>query len=1142
MSTTNELEKQQGASQPSTTSCSAAHDPIPPSTIAIVTSSASSNAAVVKAAMQARRKSRGLGDGLRPDFVFPKPQQAQAQTPSSSSAPFSQVNSNGLQKRLDNLSLKEEQSTSPATSITLSAPSDINSEAYAKPLSEGDSKSMLNQQHLKTHYRTHSRNGSTVTVQDIKQAIAAASTDLPPLAVLSNATNPSTTLGECSTITSVPSPNNPVRSETSSVPVSVEETTPPPLPPSSAKQDLVSQSDEFSRPDITKQYSSLDVVSEPSTPFRDSCSTPLFSPISSRSNSVHSNRTTRDRSNISAPPFFAYSIPHEFPSPYYSPRLFLPSATGPTSLPTSPFARKRKHAYHHTTVYYPTSTICVKLPGQEKGLFCAHHLPVGEESEFEHSEYAQDAFEQQAQAYKPNASNSVDVDKCISQASLVLPTASQPYRPPASRLRGASENKSDTNSTVANDQHKYIVSESSRLLQRASPISDIKDDTFATTDLSDSNSQPSVRNKKVLPPPLNLPGNNNVQDINKLAAESITPTTPSRRRHSKSHKDQKDKIVDGPQLPDADKYQTESLMSGDHQHVEDNNESQGGSAEQSKKSKARSRSRSRSRSRNHTHAGNSSGQTLSNQSVPPVPQTPSWVPAHKMTLGTGPSSATITTTSTSLSAPVPLTAPVSPSALSHSISPELPTSPSPASTSGRGSGSNFAESDLKRRGPRPARLLSTRSTSNLQTLSESGQATFSPRSARDGPSDYFSMRPLQHPPRTPMTPGGDYGDDDDDYYGRLQMVTTPIIQNGYFPNWAKGDAQLEELQRIRLFLAQRQYPDEMPLSDEWTLFFSDTSGAKDKTGVQDAYSSAITPLFSCHTVPQFATSWKYVRERVRPATMKMNQNLHWFKKGIKPMWEDPKNKYGGRLTLCPPKALLDIVWETVLILMAGDVLDLNGEGTGAVIARRPRGDRVEVWVGAEDTPEALAHIRGVLIQELAPSGADEVVRVAKYKKHFDSRKEEKMKQLRETAAATTINTGSTAGTSISSQNTPTSTNGIHSLSSPLPPMTPKAGTSGSLGSSTPSVTEFQTFEAFTQHQQQQRERKRERERETLKEHERIMQLGKERLEKERAEKERLRDEKVRAMAAAAMAASEAKHQQQLKEQRGRAEAPKVTLN
>ncbi|KAG0062886.1 hypothetical protein BGZ92_006107, partial [Podila epicladia] len=117
----------------------------------------------------------------------------------------------------------------------------------------------------------------------------------------------------------------------------------------------------------------------------------------------------------------------------------------------------------------------------------------------------------------------------------------------------------------------------------------------------------------------------------------------------------------------------------------------------------------------------------------------------------------------------------------------------------------------------PSRILTSHATPRLiSSRSENGEGMFSPRTAgpggREGTPDYFSMRPLQ-PPRTPMTPGGDFGDDDDDYYGRLHMVTTPMIQNGFFPNWAKGDAQLEELERIRKFLSARQYPDEMPLSD-----------------------------------------------------------------------------------------------------------------------------------------------------------------------------------------------------------------------------------------------------------------------------------------------------------------------------------------
>lgn len=214
-----------------------------------------------------------------------------------------------------------------------------------------------------------------------------------------------------------------------------------------------------------------------------------------------------------------------------------------------------------------------------------------------------------------------------------------------------------------------------------------------------------------------------------------------------------------------------------------------------------------------------------------------------------------------------------------------------------------------------------------------------------------------------------------------------------------------------------------------------------------------------------------------------------------------------------------------------------------MFARRTRGDRVEVWLGSDDTPEALAHIRGVLIQELTASGADELVRTAKYKKHFDGRKEEKMKQqqLHKEANAAAAAASATPGSITASESRATSgplsatpmANNLAGLSSPLLPTTPRLN-GGPSSFSSSSMGDFQTFEAFAQHQQQQqqmREREREKDREISKEQERIMQLGRERLEKERAEKDRLRDERVRAMAAAAIAASEAKHQQQLKEQR-----------
>ncbi|KAG0202052.1 hypothetical protein BGX28_005302 [Mortierella sp. GBA30] len=1197
------------------------------------TTATPNSAAAVKAAMQARRLSRGLGEGLRPDFVFPKPQQTR--TPPSASTSATVVSGtggevqpdnamNGLHRELSGLSISD-QSIPSLVTISATEGNNQSTTPATAAVQNGESGSLAppknqQQQHLKTHYRTHSRNGSTVTVQDLKQAIAAVSTDLldlPSIAVLSNngsdsvATSTQDSAGASSdAFESTPATSAVVtawstsNSKLSTVAVSAEQipempvdtsaaSSLPPLSSFSAEARAVTPevkelgdvpTDLGLQMNAIRRYPSLDSFSAPSTPLRDSyAGSPLSPSTSSRPSSMVQNRTCRDRSNVAVPPFFAYSIPHEFPSPYTSPRLMLPGAVGPTSLPVSPFARKRKHAYHYTTVRYPSPDITVKLSGQDQRVECAHHLPVGiindvelcgydlDQQDSEQEEEDQQTTEGEANVETDTKTGPAPVapvahispaDKRMSWASMVsmdedmapkpvtvMPAASQPYRPPGSRLRAATiESKSSGhNSSTVSSPRKSTATDAPRPLRRASPTQE-KDELSAATASVDPTTSSPGRARKAAPPPLNLSGSNAAE--NSAPISPTTPSTPSRRRRSRSQKNNKDKTLDGAQVPEKENDTAEptdsialegkeSVSSGDGQSapVAGSN----GATTQPKKTRTRSRSRSRSRSR-HAQTDNSSSHGSSSESVPPVPQTPSWVPVHNMNMASSAPSASLSVQTSSSESNSP--------SVSLRATPEPPMSPTSASAPFSPSKATFTETEVKRRGPRPARLLSTRSTHNLQlqTVTEGNQVAFSPRSARDMPSDYFSMRPLQHPPRTPMTPGGD-GDDDDDYYGRLQMVTTPMIQNGFFPNWAKGDAQLEELERIRMFLSARQYPDEMPLSDEWTLFFSDTSRAKDKTQVHDAYSSAITPLFSCHTVPQFATSWKYVRERVRPATMKVNQNLHWFKKGIKPMWEDPKNKYGGRLTLCPPRAMLDTVWETVLILMAGDVLDHHGEGTGAVFARRARGDRVEVWLGADDTPEALAHIRGVLIQELASSGADELVRTAKYKKHFDGKREEKLRQQQLAKEANAASSGTPTPVSSSTQQS----NGLSSLSSPLLPTTPRmmssglsspllpttprmgnSGASSSFGSA--NLSEFQSFEAFTQYQQQQqliRERERERDREASKEQERIMQLGKERLEKERAERDRLRDEKVRAMAAAAMAASEAKHQQQLKEQRER---------
>lgn len=786
--------------------------------------------------MQARRKSRGMSDAappmLRPDYVFPPP--------ASVSVSVSAAN------RTSQPLVPHTLESSSAHNTTTSSLSSLAPPSLAQK-----------SQHLKTHYRTHSRNGSTVTVQDLKQAIAAVKTDLLDITHVSTFDGSDATAGSIKTGSTLELNDTPP-STSISVAIAttgetgVEERTLgelpglPPLSSFSSTSTYVSRTSGSSgKFDALKRHSSVDSFAS---------STPLPS-LSTRPSSMILNRT-RDRTNVSVPPFFSYSIPHEFPSPYTSPRLKLPGAE-PVSLPISPFARKRKHTYHYTTRQYPSSEIVVKLSGKNESTLHLHKLTVGDVPEveliehgYEHtSEQEQEQQEEQDQEPTPTATTFTKdqdthteteveepqdegkgdesmsevtqiseseaesvaslepsleapstADKRMSWASMVsmdedlnllakaIPVpASQPYRPPGSRLRAAVsfEPKPILGASPGGAQNRRkSFSEHQHPARRPSPTHDESSSSSPTPPLPTPG-----RTRKPAPTPLKLVGSNHTDNHtqNKSAPSSpTTPTTPSRRRRSRSRKNQKDKEVE-PQAQPSDN------SSEPVEEVGDTGPTEG--AVEPKKTRTRSRSRSRSRSRNRANAENNIP-----TEVPPVPQTPSWVPVHNMNVASqsGPTIATL-----------PLAAPPSETPPS-----ETPLSPITAPTTLFPSTNISVESDLKRRGPRPSRLLSTRSSHNLQlqTLNEDSRpATFSPRS-REAPSDYFSMRPLQ-PPRTPMTPGGD-GDDDDHYY-RLQMVTTPMIQNGFFPNWAKGDAQLEELERIRNFLSARQYPNEMPLSDEW---------------------------------------------------------------------------------------------------------------------------------------------------------------------------------------------------------------------------------------------------------------------------------------------------------------------------------------
>lgn len=173
-----------------------------------------------------------------------------------------------------------------------------------------------------------------------------------------------------------------------------------------------------------------------------------------------------------------------------------------------------------------------------------------------------------------------------------------------------------------------------------------------------------------------------------------------------------------------------------------------------------------------------------------------------------------------------------------------------------------------------------------------------------------------------------------------------------------------------------------PLEFEWTFWYDKRPAAgKRMKGEQESYENNLRPIGTFGTVEDF---WRYYNHLVKPSRLEINSNYHFFKEGIKPMWEDSANSKGGKWVLTfRDKNLLDTCWENVVLGLVGETLDMEDEITGAVVSRRKAGDRIAIWNRSKDNEAAIL---GVGRKLKALLGVDPNKVNSSYQSHEDSMK------------------------------------------------------------------------------------------------------------------------------------------------------------
>jgi translation initiation factor 4E len=145
------------------------------------------------------------------------------------------------------------------------------------------------------------------------------------------------------------------------------------------------------------------------------------------------------------------------------------------------------------------------------------------------------------------------------------------------------------------------------------------------------------------------------------------------------------------------------------------------------------------------------------------------------------------------------------------------------------------------------------------------------------------------------------------------------------------------------------------LENTWVIWYD---SAKLQARDPDNWFKNLQTVAIFNTVEDFWSTYSHIK---RPTDLEFTSNYHFFKQGIKPMWEDEANKEGGKwvINLSVEKNRVDEVWELLLLALIGEYLDESEEGNficGAVMSKRKAGNRIAVWtrIGNDDT--ALMHI------------------------------------------------------------------------------------------------------------------------------------------------------------------------------------------
>uniref|UniRef100_A0A3P8T4K2 Eukaryotic translation initiation factor 4E family member 1c n=1 Tax=Amphiprion percula TaxID=161767 RepID=A0A3P8T4K2_AMPPE len=170
-------------------------------------------------------------------------------------------------------------------------------------------------------------------------------------------------------------------------------------------------------------------------------------------------------------------------------------------------------------------------------------------------------------------------------------------------------------------------------------------------------------------------------------------------------------------------------------------------------------------------------------------------------------------------------------------------------------------------------------------------------------------------------------------------------------------AETEDQQTDSQVVANPEQYIKHPLQNRWALWYFKNDKSK-------SWTENLRLISKFDTVEDFWALYNHIQQ---PSKLGFGCDYCLFKDGIKPMWEDDRNKLGGRWLMTLNKQQrhndLDRYWMETLLCLVGESFDEASEDVcGAVVNVRPKGDKIAIWTSNCQNRDAIMTI-GQLYKE-----------------------------------------------------------------------------------------------------------------------------------------------------------------------------------